>query len=149
MSNDANNWLASTRLRCPQCQEDLWSVVHSPMLDSLSFYCDSCPRHAEISYYDSHYEAAVTSTAEWRMQIQLLESQLKPCVCGGHFRFNAARRCLTCGFPVIRDNPAGIDLWYWEPFLAEESPDPSDKELERAEQRIDGLARTADLWLDE
>jgi predicted nucleic acid-binding Zn ribbon protein len=138
---DTHNWLHAEHLRCPACYADLWRVDHSPFYDEAFFYCDTCPRHAEVSYYDPQYRDAA---ADEIIRIHEVEAHLKPCVCGGHFRFAAARRCPTCWTPVIVEDPAGIDLFYWEPFLDEDAP-----ELEPAAQKIQHLARTDDLWRDE
>jgi hypothetical protein len=139
-------WLHGEHLRCPRCQSDLWRVDHSPYYDEAFLYCDSCPRHAEVSYYDPHYNHAVPDET---VRIERIETRLKPCVCGGHFRFAAARRCLTCWTPVIVADPAGVDLFYWEPYFDEETPLPPEGELKQAEQEMSRFARTADLWLDE
>jgi hypothetical protein len=139
------NWLHGEHVRCPACQADLWRVDHSPFYDEAFFYCDTCPRHAEVSYYDPHYSDAAPDEAA---RIHRVEAHLKPCVCGGRFRYNAARRCLTCGTPVIFADPAGIDLSYWEPFLEEDAPDPPEEELDGAAQKMEQFARTDDLWLD-
>jgi hypothetical protein len=49
---------------------------------------------------------------------------------------------------VIVDEPAGVDLWYWELYLDEETLLPSDEELAQAEHEAKRFARTDDLWVD-
>lgn len=143
---DNSNWLHAERLRCPACQADLWRVDHSPFYDELFLYCDTCPRHAEVSFYDPHYKDAAKDEATRR---HLVEARLKLCGCGGHFRFAAARRCPTCWTPVIVDAPVQVDLYYWDPCLEDDAPDPSDEALEAYSQKMNPLIRTEDLWLDE
>jgi hypothetical protein len=140
------NWLHGEHICCPACQADLWRVDHSPFYDEAFFYCDACPRHAEVSYYDPQYSDAAADEAA---RIHRVEARLKPCVCGGHFRFDAARRCPTCWKPVIVDDPEGVDLSHWEPFMDEGALDPSEEELEHAQQKDEQFCRTDDLWLDD
>jgi hypothetical protein len=39
--------------------------------------------------------------------LRLVEESLRPCLCGGHFRFGAAPRCPLCNAPIrqiLRDS---------------------------------------------
>jgi hypothetical protein len=47
---------------------------------------------------------------EYKALMAEIEKRLRPCVCGGHFRHNASRRCHYCLAEVITDE-SGVDLW--------------------------------------
>jgi hypothetical protein len=150
VEND-ENWLHFERVDCPSCHTSLCQVDHSPFYDEVFRYCDRCPIHAEVSYYDPVYERVFRehppsqSRAAW---FRAPEAELKPCVCGGSFRHESARRCLACSAPVIVDEPAGVDLLYWSDALLPGAPDMSDEELEAGFRRHEPFVRRQDLWKD-
>lgn len=47
-----DNWLNAQIIECPQCKEKLYRVDHSPFSDDDTFYCDSCEKRVEVSFYD-------------------------------------------------------------------------------------------------
>lgn len=109
---DDDNWLNAKVVQCPNCKTSLFQVDHSPMLDNWRLYCDGCPKSVEVSFYDKVVETirlkfpAASHLNEFFEEIQ---NQLKDCVCGGRYRFNAVRRCFECGSSVV-DDP-NVDLY--------------------------------------
>lgn len=113
--DDEVNWLTAERVACPACHQALYRVDHSPLYDEVFLYCDRCPIHVEVSYYDPVYDdvaRAQPSGKAFKAFMRALEARLKPCSCGGAFRHDAARRCLACHAPVIVDDPAAVDLFF-------------------------------------
>ncbi len=47
-----DNLLNAQIIECPQCKEKLYRVDHSPFSDDDTFYCDSCEKRVEVSFYD-------------------------------------------------------------------------------------------------
>src|SRR5688500_15130738 len=101
-------WLNPRLLNCPCCDAQLFAVDHSPFYDEWYLYCDSCACRAEVSFYDPIAGAIAAPTFEERCA--LIERALRPCDCGGAFRFSAPRRCPSCRTLVI-DGSTGVDLW--------------------------------------
>jgi hypothetical protein len=72
-----------------------------------------------------------------------IEARLRPCLCGGHFRDAAARRCHVCRAEVIVDG-SGWDLWPGFFGSGDET-----EELERQVQQFtDEHIRRTDVWLE-
>lgn len=93
----------------------LYQVDHSPLLDEYRLYCDSCPNSVEISYYDPVcLEIDRGLPADRRVsfgaKMAEIERRLRLCCCGGHYRYNASRRCYYCQAEVIIGE-TGVDLW--------------------------------------
>jgi hypothetical protein len=145
------NWLHGEQIECPACHQALYRVDHSPMYDEVFLYCDRCPIHVEVSYYDPVYERVTREHPPddgWTLWMRALEAQLKPCSCGGTFRHDAARRCLACHAPVIVDHPSGIDLYFWSDVFLPDDSNLSDDLVEADGRRHEPFVRTHDLWKD-
>jgi hypothetical protein len=97
------------------------------MADEWMLYCDRCANRVEVSYYDPItmvLDKAIPQGGDhYPILIAQIEAKLKPCDCGGVFRFRAPRRCYSCLTPVITDG-AGIDLWpaYYDIDVDERDP---------------------------
>lgn len=155
MSDDAadDNWFNANVFPCPHCGAQLFRVDRSPMYDEYHLYCDRCPNSVEVSYYDDvclrlgkerladvqdveHREAAMRD---------LIEQQLRPCDCGGSYRFNVARRCFSCHQPVVEDEP-WVDLFPSINGVELEGRDPTPAEQDLYEQFVAEYIRTRDIW---
>src|SRR5262249_29333407 len=131
-----DNWLHGAKVVCPSCGQALWRVDHSPFYDEDFLYCDCCPIHAEVSFYDPAYTAVARDFPRFTEAFRrALEGRLKPCSCGGTFRYDAARRCLACHSPVIVDDPSGVDLSFWSDLLLSDGSDWTDELMEAEERR--------------
>ena len=147
--DEEENWLRGERTECAVCHQALYRVDHSPFYDEYFLYCTQCPIHAEVSLYDPVYQQVSQSLVTGHNAMALMravEARLNPCACGGTFRHDAPRRCLTCHAPVIVDDPAGVDLFFWHEAMMPDGPDLRDDELDEFEARMAPFARTTDLW---
>lgn len=153
MSNDEANWLHGERIECLSCHQPLYRVDHSPFYDEYFLYCDRCPIRVEVSYYDAVLKQ-VTQTLSpdqsdaYIALMRAIEARLKPCVCGGTFRYDAPRRCFTCHTPVILDDPANIDLFPWIDYPLPDTPKHTAEELEEEERWMAQFIRAEDKWQD-
>ena len=86
--NEEENWLHGKQIECPNCHQWLYRVDHSPFYDGYSRYCNRCPIHVEISYYDPVVrqveqqvrQASEARQGEWFVTfVRALEERLKPC----------------------------------------------------------------------
>jgi hypothetical protein len=133
---------------CPQCQSDLFTVLHSPFEDAYMLYCDSCAHRVEVGFYDSIVMGADQEIIQklGRMDraslMNTIEPRLKRCVCGGRFSDVSSRRCHVCQANVIIEDPSW-DLW--PAFFG------SDEETEELEQQVQQFmaeyVRREDIWL--
>ena len=152
--NEEENWLHGKQIECPNCHQWLYCVDHSPFYDEYFWYCNRCPIHVEISYYDPVVrqveqqvrQASEARQGEWFVTfVRALEERLKPCRCGGSFRRDAPRRCFTCHAPVISDITISVDLYPgWMNYDSE--PDASSEV--QAEHWTAQFTRTKDIWQD-
>ncbi len=140
------NWLHGEKVICPECGEALYRVDHSPFYDEIFLYCDRCPIHVEVSYYDPVYSQMTDAFSVFEDRLRAIEDRLKPCTCGGRFRFAAPRRCLTCHAPVIVGDSAGVDLYFWTGLKLPDAPEPTSERMRAEEARLIPYARTRDLW---
>ncbi|WP_220197346.1 hypothetical protein [Ktedonospora formicarum] len=137
-----DNWLNRQRITCPACQRPLERIDHSPFIDYHYLYCDTCPIHVEVCYYDETFQAldqaASRENDSHTSLMRVIEARLKPCACGGSFKHDAPRRCFTCHAPVIIDDAAGIDLW----------PPEEEVDEEQEAEWWPRFTRADDLWRD-
>jgi uncharacterized protein YbaR (Trm112 family) len=119
---------------CPACHQSLLCVHQSSVDVSGHLYGDRCPRRLDVLPADPVYRliddslpptAALEAFPEREEVMRVTEAQfqraeapmraiealLKPCTCGGTFRFDAPRRCFSCSTPVITEYPEGVDLY--------------------------------------
>ncbi len=145
-----DNWLHSAKVICPSCGQELYRVDHSPFYDDDFLYCDRCPIHVEVSFYDPVYTAVEGEVSRFTEAFRrAVEARLKPCLCGGTFRYDAPRRCLACHTPVIVEDPRGIDLSFWSDLYLSDGSDWTDELMEAEERRHAPFTRTDDLWKDD
>ena len=148
-----DNWLDGQAIVCPSCQLPLWRVVHSPFYDDWFFYCDRCPKRAEVSFYDAEVKAiydAFVAGGDSQFQSERMhreiERRLAPCDCGGQFRMAADRRCHRCHAVVVAKHDAhGIDIWPgWCGSDSDDDPTPEqEKEMQDFER---AFVKTENLW---
>jgi hypothetical protein len=117
------NWLNAEWIECPACRQPLFRIDRSPLDNSTHFYCDRCPVRIEVIPYGTEYEQIEQSFVPSRGDdeqeddaygtafMRAIEARLKPCTCGGTFRYDAARHCFSCFAPVVTDDPFDVDLY--------------------------------------
>lgn len=137
------DWLHPGFVDCPSCRVRLYRVDHSPFLAEWWIYCSSCPRHAEVSFYDP-----IISTLSWdSTRWSEIERLLKPCSCGGNFGFAAPRRCPSCSC-IVLDGASAIDLFPEVVGVVALGPDvePSEQQTAEFEAWEHTFVRSEDLW---
>ncbi|MEQ1527561.1 MAG: hypothetical protein ABL911_12560 [Gallionella sp.] len=95
------------KINCPACGQ-ITTIAqeyqyHAGFGNQGFLYCDSCPTIIEFGSYNSKYTSIVNGKHTWSLdseEMQCVEAGLKPCPCGGHFRFNALPRCPACNEPL-------------------------------------------------
>ena len=142
-----DNWLNAQIVDCPQCKEKLYRVDPLPFFDSDFFYCDSCAKRVEVSFYDNVRKQILSKFGDNKDQyqnIQEVENELRPCDCGGNFKYHAPRRCIYCATIVI-DEGGGIDIY---PSYAsiDEDKEPTKDEQEKYERFESKSTRTENIW---
>jgi hypothetical protein len=116
LDDDGENWLHAAWVVCPACGQWLLRLDQSPLDNSAHLYCDRCPVRMEVVPYGPEYEQIVQSARPHQEDkkryaaavMRGIEARLKPCTCGGTFRFDAPRRCFSCTAPVILADPEGV-----------------------------------------
>ncbi|HEY7358234.1 MAG TPA: hypothetical protein VH590_17255 [Ktedonobacterales bacterium] len=70
---------------------------------------------------------------------------MRPCDCGGRFRYDAPLRCHRCLAEVIANSPE-VDLWpgYYDVDVDER--DPTDEEVALVEEFETNHLRRSDVW---
>jgi hypothetical protein len=151
-AEDDDNWLDGRAIVCHRCGRSLWRVVRSPFYDEWLFYCDRCPKRAEVSYYDAKVKAiyeALAAKADTAFQSERMyreiEQCLAPCDCGGQFRLSADRRCHDCHAVVLAGtDAAGIDVWpHWPSATFAEPTPEQEKEWQAFDQ---AYMKSRELW---
>lgn len=141
-----DNWLNEEWIQCPSCHQALFRIDTSPFDDNYHFYCDRCPVRREVSFYDPHLDqlerALPESEEHYTELVKMVEKHLKPCACGGMFRYDAPRRCFFCYAPVIIDDPMYVDLYLNEDGF---SQDPASQESFRKWQ-VRFCPDVEDIW---
>jgi hypothetical protein len=110
-------WLerhATVDIECPVCHQTFHTAqkqqYHAGFSNEGFLYCDSCPNIVVFSSYNPRYTHIAGNRHPWTLteaDLPLVESHLKPCPCGGHFRFAAAPRCPLCNASIreiLRDS---------------------------------------------
>jgi len=91
-------------LNCPHCHKVIHLKQKYPYHAGFSnqgfIYCDSCPNIFEFHSYNQSYISVLGKHIHpWSLsssEKKKVEDNLKPCPCGGYFRFNAYPRCPHC-----------------------------------------------------
>ncbi|HEU5014344.1 MAG TPA: hypothetical protein VFT66_17605 [Roseiflexaceae bacterium] len=147
--SSSGHWLNPATMICPQCNAHLYRVDHSPMADDWMLYCEQCANRVEVSYYDP-VTLALDKTIpsgddHYRVLITHIEDRLKPCDCGGRFRFDAPRRCYNCLTAMITDG-GGRDLWPAYYDINVDERDPTEEEEARAAAFEEAHVRRDNIW---
>ena len=113
--------------QCAQCSAHVEVMNQSGMDSAMYLHCTDCRFRVGISIYSSQYDAVCKemeslgfekdSDEAFDYSVARFEAMVKPCPCGGSFRYAAARRCLNCAHPIKAAKP-GQFLW---PFVPEEA----------------------------
>lgn len=152
-TDDDDNWLHASVFPCPHCGTQLFRVDRSPFADDYRIYCDRCPNSVEFSYYDDvclqfdrdHRTDIPDPGHRWLALRDFIEAHLRSCDCGGSYRFNAARRCPTCGQPVVVNEP-WVDLYPSINGIEMEDRDPTPQEQDMYGRYSTAHMRTRDIW---
>jgi hypothetical protein len=149
-SHDDNNWLHAAIISCPQCQNHLYRVDHSPFYDSYFLYCDTCANRVEVDLYDPIFVAITNQLTElgqmnYATRMAAIEERLQPCSCGGNFRHNTARRCHIC-FALVLDGELDVDLWPATYGINVDEREPTDEETAQAEAFDAQHVRREHIW---
>jgi hypothetical protein len=148
----ADNWLHGSIIVCPHCQSQLYRVDHSPFADGWLLYCDRCINRVEVSYYDPvvdeirvalAIQAEQSAGAALVAQLTAIVAGLRPCGCGGSYRYDAPRRCHVCLGDVIIGEP-DVDLWPGCFGIIERDPTPEEGDLFK--QFASKHIRSGDIW---
>ena len=90
-------------MQCPACHANLRDLVkgpyHSGFSNVAALYCDTCAKTLVIGSYDPKYQALTPGKQPWCLSEDeklRVENHIKPCSCGGRFRFGAFPRCPVC-----------------------------------------------------
>jgi hypothetical protein len=135
---------------CPNCQQELWRIYPSPMLDCSILYCDQCANSVEVDYYDPIYNTIymkflVNGHLNYREFTLAIEQRLKPCNCGGHFKYASPRRCYKC-LAVVFENGFEGDLFPMIYGLNVDERDPTPEELAIVDEYITSHVRSENIW---
>ena len=91
-------------LTCPHCRKKIRlrqkHPYHAGFSNRAFLYCDSCASILLFGSYNPRYTGIVGQKHPWMLspaEKERVESRLKPCPCGGRFRFDAHPRCPHCG----------------------------------------------------
>ena len=105
--------MAGKTLHCPICRKPILvkGIYHAGFNDVGFFYCDNDPTVLTFSAYDESYKKLISNKKPWapraggdltKHEQRLIERHLRPCPCGGRFRFQNKPRCPSCGSSIER-----------------------------------------------
>jgi len=90
-------------ISCPHCSKVIRLRQKNPYHAGFSnqgfMYCDSCSATLEFGSYNQEYVKIVGDKHPWMLSTEekaKVEDHLRPCACGGRFRFDALPRCPFC-----------------------------------------------------
>lgn len=144
-----NNWLEAEVFDCSNCRNKLFKVGHSPLADEDIFYCNSCPKRVDVGFYDKKRtelakQIEIGTKENWQKLIKIIESQLKPCDCGGNYQFKSLRRCCYCS-EIIKEINFSFEL-YPSYFYCKEDKEPTEEETEKVGRFMAEFIRTKNIW---
>ena len=98
-------------LRCPNCKKDIHvkGTYNAGFGDEGFLYCDKDSAVLTFNAYDETYEKLVPNKMPWPPRAggdlttheqRVIERHLRPCPCGGRFRFQNKPRCPICGSSI-------------------------------------------------
>ena len=149
MSEEIENWLDAKVYNCPNCGNGLFEVGHSPFADEDIFYCDTCPKRVDVSFYDKKRNELANSIDRDNPRfiqelIQEIELNLKNCDCGGKYKYYSPRRCSFCSNIVI-EKKSSVEL-YPDYFYYKEDRDPTEEECVKVADFNAEFVITKDIW---
>lgn len=146
VSDEHENWLDAKVVQCPSCKVPIFQIVHSPFIEAWRIYCNRCPRSVEVSFYDEAVEPVwerFNATGDREQLFREIESMLRPCDCGGAFKFEASRRCFLCHGVVTEATHVDVDPVFGGEL---EEREPTEEEEELYEEYRQDFIREDDLW---
>lgn len=101
------DWRRPMQLTCP-CRGHVIVLkqpyqYHAGFNDRVVLYCDTCSSTLTFSSYNPTYVAIVGEKHPWlltKREKKKVEDRIKPCLCGGRFRFDAPPRCPDDNCPL-------------------------------------------------
>ena len=144
-TENSGDWRPSAHVQCPNCKEDHYKLVHSPLLDHYTLYCDSCPIMVEVSFYSPtmiKINRNLEQPHTHKLLMQVIETRLKPCSCGGQFRARSPRRCFQC-HTIVFEGEAGVDIL---PGWMDSEEEPTLEEFAMWEEFEAKFIRRDDTW---
>jgi hypothetical protein len=80
---------------CPCCSET-YEIQNYNMgfSDAYEIRCDSCSNTLMVEFYHPPMDVL------YSLGLSVIEKALKPCECGGRFRFKAPHRCKNCNCEI-------------------------------------------------
>jgi uncharacterized protein YbaR (Trm112 family) len=109
-------------LICETCRRSFrYRLIHSGFNDSVYAYCNECTMIVLLSTYGP-VPALLRLRPHEAISIEV-ESQLRPCPCGGRFTRGAAPRCPYCkqalsadavAASIEADSPGTAKGWRWQ-----------------------------------
>ena len=139
-----DNWLRAEIFSCQSCGEKFFRVDQSPFDSAWRWYCNSCPRFVEIGFYD---EGLPKKEGLERCEyLQLIESQLRTCECGGKYRREAHPRCSSCNRVLLEECGVDVHPMIAEDLYGDDARDPTEEEISQWDSWNKRLMRTENLW---
>ena len=94
-------------INCPKCHRTFSLgqkyAYHAGFSNVGFLYCEACPNLVVFSSFDPRYTKIVGQVHPWTLNLlkkRKIERELRPCSCGGRFRFAAKPRCPLCNKPI-------------------------------------------------
>ena len=148
-----DDWLRPRVVTCSGCGISIFQVDHSPFIDGWRIYCDRCPLSVEVSYYDkvvARLDELHPRSKDRKAFFRGIERRLKPCDCGGSFRFRATRRCHGCGAAITDDPDVDLHIYFGAKLEEElKHRDPTAAEQAAYDEWQARFIKTKDLWRQE
>lgn len=105
--------MARKNISCPHCKKPISvrGIYHAGFGDEGFLYCNNDSTVLTFSAYDENYEKLVPKKMPWPPRVGgeltkreqgLIEQHLRPCPCGGSFKFKNKPRCPSCGKSIER-----------------------------------------------
>ncbi len=103
--------MVSKLLTCPACHKTINTkgIYHAGFGDEAFLYCDRDSSVLTFNAYDDTYRRLVPDKMPWppgaggsltTQEQNQIEKTLKPCPCGGIFRFQNVPKCPHCGASI-------------------------------------------------
>ena len=121
------------------------------MFDDWQLYCDTCANMVVVSFYDPmvnllQQDKAGQGGSRHDDLAGKIEQRLRPCSCGGRYRFDAPRRCYRCLAEVITDEPA-VNLFPAIYGIDVDERHPTAEEIAWVDEFEARFIRRDNLWM--